>query len=362
MLDRKHYIDNIRWLTILFLFPFHALIIYNNFGEDNYIKGTGNIILSNITTAIWPWFMPVLFVLAGISTVYALKKKTIKGYIIERIKKLFVPLVFGVLLICPILTYYAELYHNGYSGTYIQQYILFFTKETDLTGYTGGFTPGHLWFILYLFIVSLISLPIVYFAASKINSIIEKMNIVILLLLFIIPLFGQFIANINGKSIGEYFCYYLIGYFVLSNDKITDKCIRYRRLLGILSMICVLVYLILLNFSRANDIVSVLGRFYGFCSTLFILGIGKMKLNFSNRVTIYLSKISFGIYLFHLPWVIIIAYYAMKFIQNIYIQAILITLLSVPFTIVSTEILRRISITRFMFGLKKSSSGLSGGC
>jgi peptidoglycan/LPS O-acetylase OafA/YrhL len=353
MTDRKHYIDNIRWLTILLLFPFHALIIYNNFGENNYIRGSGNVILSNITTFLWPWFMPVLFVLAGTSAAYAIQERTIRAYIIERIKKLFVPLFFGVLIICPILTFYAERFHNGYSGTYIQQYLLFFTKETDLTGYIGGFTPGHLWFILYLFIISLISLPVIYFVPKKTNRIAERMNIFILLLLFIIPLLGQFVANIAGKSMGEYFCYYIIGYFILSNDKIVDKCAKYRWPLGILSIISVLLYLILINFSLANSVVSVLGRFYGFCSVLFILGIGKMKLNFSNRVTTYLSKISFGIYLFHLPWVIIIAYYAMQFIQNVYIQAILITLLSVPFTVVCIEISRRIVITRFMFGLKK---------
>jgi peptidoglycan/LPS O-acetylase OafA/YrhL len=103
----------------------------------------------------------------------------------------------------------------------------------------------------------------------------------------------------------------------------------------------------------ADNILLVLGRFYGFCSILFILGIGKMKLNFSNGMTIYLSKISFGIYLFHLPWITIIAYYTIKFIQNIYIQAILITLLSIPFTVVNIEILKKIIITRFMFGLKE---------
>lgn len=32
---------------------------------------------------------------------------------------------------------------------------------SDLTGYHGSFTPGDLWFILYLFIISLITLPII---------------------------------------------------------------------------------------------------------------------------------------------------------------------------------------------------------
>jgi glucans biosynthesis protein C len=147
MEGRNHFIDNIRWMTILLLLPFHSLIIYNNFGEGNYIKGPDNAILTNIISSYWPWFMPLLFVLAGISSMYALKRRTIKEFIIERLQKLFVPLFFGILFICPFLTYYAERYNNNYSGTYFQQYILFFTKETNLTGYNGGFTPAHLWFI-----------------------------------------------------------------------------------------------------------------------------------------------------------------------------------------------------------------------
>jgi hypothetical protein len=271
-MERRHFLDNIRWMTILLLFPFHSLIIYNNFGEDNYIKGPENTILTNIISSFWPWFMPLLFVLAGISSVYALQKRTTKDFIIERMKKLLAPLFFGILIICPFLTFFAERYHNDYSGTYIYQYLLFFTKETNLTGYNGGFTPGHLWFILYLFIISLISTPIIYFSPKKINIHIEKMNIFMLLLLFLLPFFGQYILNIGGKSIGEYFCYYIIGYFILSNNKVIEKCVKYRWLLGILSLISASAYLILFNYYY-NNFLTILGKFYGFCSILFILGI-----------------------------------------------------------------------------------------
>jgi hypothetical protein len=68
MKDRKYFIDNLRWITVLLLFPFHTFIIYNTFGEENYIKGIGNIYLTNINASFWPWFMPLLFVLAGISS------------------------------------------------------------------------------------------------------------------------------------------------------------------------------------------------------------------------------------------------------------------------------------------------------
>jgi peptidoglycan/LPS O-acetylase OafA/YrhL len=293
--------------------------------------------------------MPLLFVVAGISSFYALQKNQKKEFVIARIQKLLIPLFFGILTICPFLTYFAERYHNEYSGTYFQQYILFFTKETNLSGYNGGFTPAHLWFILYLFIISLIALPFIHFIPKKINTIIEKMNIFALLSLFLIPLLGQFILNIGGKSIGEFFCYFIIGYYVFSNEKIIEQLVKYRWLLGIISIICVPLFLIIDN----NILTIIVGKFYGFCSIFFLMGIGKTKLNFSNKITAYFSNISFGIYLFHLSWITVIAYYAIQNIQNIYIQAVTITLLSVPFTIITVELLRRIIITRFMFCLKK---------
>ncbi|MEY8421537.1 acyltransferase family protein [Lachnospiraceae bacterium 38-14] len=84
-----------------------------------------------------------------------------KQFVVERIKKLVIPFVFGLLVLVPIMTYTAEVFFNGYTGTYWQQYELFFTKDTDLTGYHGGFTPAHLWFLLYLFVISLTALLIV---------------------------------------------------------------------------------------------------------------------------------------------------------------------------------------------------------
>lgn len=90
-----------------------------------------------------------------------MEKRSSKEYIKERIKKLLITCISGVLLIVPIMTYFAEKFHNGYDGGYFNQYILFFTKKTDLSGFTGGFTPGHLWFLLCLFVISLIALIVV---------------------------------------------------------------------------------------------------------------------------------------------------------------------------------------------------------
>lgn len=63
---RKHYIDNLRNLTILLLFPVHTFMIWNNFGSRFYIWQGENKILSTLIVLVNPWFMPILFALAGI--------------------------------------------------------------------------------------------------------------------------------------------------------------------------------------------------------------------------------------------------------------------------------------------------------
>jgi len=64
---RKPYIDNIRWLCVIMLFPYHILMIYNSWGEGFYIKGEDIKATSTFLYITWPWFMPLLFTIAGIS-------------------------------------------------------------------------------------------------------------------------------------------------------------------------------------------------------------------------------------------------------------------------------------------------------
>lgn len=87
---KMYYIDNIRWICILFLFVYHTCMIYNNFDEGFYVWAGENAYLSGLIIVCSPWFMPLLFVLAGISTRYALKKRTPREYILERIKRVLV--------------------------------------------------------------------------------------------------------------------------------------------------------------------------------------------------------------------------------------------------------------------------------
>ena len=356
---RKHYIDNLRWLCILLLFFYHTFMLYNTFGESFYIKGADIQGVTYFIMAVWPWFMPLLFLLAGVSSAYALKKRTAKEYLKERTFKLLIPLLFGVVFLVPIQTYFAEVFHNGYSGNYFEQYILFFTKPTDLSGYHGGFTPAHLWFILYLFIISVVALPIMRMDQKSEKKLpVHKISLPILLVLFVIPVFTQIILDISGKSVGEYLTYFLFGYFLISSDAIQNKLQKYRFLLlglALLSMLVLFYGFIREGATQNNNeiLYEFTYAFYAWVTILAILGLGKTYLQFTNPATAYLSKASFGIYIIHQQWIVISAYFILMWIQSVPLQMVCIILASTVFTFLTYELFRRFSVTRFMFGLKK---------
>lgn len=357
---RKHYIDNIRNLGILLLFPFHTSMIYNGFESfyvhGNIVRGCSDFIL---ITAIW--FMPLLFLLAGTSSYLALQKRSWKEYLKERFLKLFIPVFFGILLLVPVQTYYAEKFHNNYHGGYFEQYISFFTKPTDLTGYSGGFTPGHLWFLLYLFIIALLTLPIMLKLKDSKSPIIYWFNKPIrLTLLFVIPFVSSAVLDIGGKSLGLFFAITLIGFIICKQDEILDMVEKYRLFYLVLAFfLSVLLYMVYYTigwksgFSPAAIAFSAFRHFIMWVSILSILGYGKRYLNFSNKITSYFTKAAFPLYVFHQTWLVVIAYYMFKVTGVFIVQFISIMLLSLLASIITYEIFRRIFITRFMFGIKK---------
>ena len=161
MNKRLHYIDNLRWLTVSILILYHAAIAYNTWGEANYIFFRPVKPIAAVVSFASPWFMPVMFLLAGASARFSLQKRGYRTFIKERFLRLGIPFVFGLLVIDPILSYVADVTHNGYSGGYFAHYATYFTRFTDLTGYDGGFTLGHFWFLGVLMIISLVCCVII---------------------------------------------------------------------------------------------------------------------------------------------------------------------------------------------------------
>lgn len=352
---RKHYIDNLRWLAVLFLFPYHTAMVYNNFGESFYIWVEGLPAPSYFIMFFHPFYMPLLFVLAGISTKYALEKRTAKEYLKERTLRLTVPLVAGILLLNPVQTFLAERFHNGYTGGYFAQYILFFTKETDLTGYHGGFTPANLWFILYLFIISLVALPLILlYKRIRFKMNVSKFSVAVVITLFLIPLLMSAILDIGGKSLGEYFALFILGCFFLSEESIIEKLERSRFYLLAGWAGTNIIYLLSQTvWFMPWPVPDILIGLAGWLSILVLLGFGKRYLNFNNKLTGYLSKASFPIYILHQTCLVFVAYFVVDSIKLVPLQMALIIFGAAAVTFSVYELFRRVPVTRILFGIKK---------
>ncbi|MDE6844933.1 MAG: acyltransferase family protein [Lachnospiraceae bacterium] len=355
-MERKYYIDNLRSLAILLLFPFHAAQIWSG-GEYSgfYIWSHTNTFLYVFSTAVYPWYMTLLFAIAGMSCKYALLKRTSKQFVVERVKKLIVPFFFGVLVFVPVMTYTAEVFFNGYTGSYWQQYGLFFTKETDLTEYHGGFTPAHLWFLLYLFIISLTALLIILLQKRHLPEFrVSSVSYFFIILLFVPEWLCQYVLNIGGKSLGQFMILFLFGYYILSEENILQRLKQYR---FISLAICILsgsVYTYLYCFENVRNIcITGLYIFFGWMGIITLLGIGQSALNFHNRLSIYLTQASFPIYILHMPALVVTGFFVLKIPVGVAGQFLLIVLISFIAAFIMYEIVKRVPALRFCLGIPK---------
>ena len=157
---RRYDLDWLRTAAVLMLIPYHTARIFDAY-EPFYVKNSQtSTALTLLRTVLDPWGMPLLFVIAGASACFALQRRSGRRYLGERVLRLMIPLLFGLLVIVPPQAYYAWL-SNGHRTSYwafFQQYWTFTTG--DVMGFSGGFTLGHLWFILWLFVISLVTLPL----------------------------------------------------------------------------------------------------------------------------------------------------------------------------------------------------------
>lgn len=355
-MERKYYIDNLRWLAILLLFPFHAAQIWSG-GEYSgfYIWSHTNTVLYIFSTAVYPWYMTFLFTIAGMSCKYSLLKRTNRQFIAERTKKLLIPFFFGLLALVPVMTYIAEVFFNGYTGTYWQQYGLFFTKETDLTGYHGGFTPAHLWFLLYLFVISLAALLIVFLQKKCLPKFqVGSIPYFFIIFLFVPEWLYQYVLNIGGKSLGQFMILFLFGYYILSEESILQKLKHYRFVSLVLCILSGSLYTYLYCIENLRNIwITGLYIFFGWMAIITLLGIGQSKLNFHNRLSNYLTRASFPVYILHMPILVVAGFFVLKLSIGVAGQFSLIVLISLITTFLIYEIVKRVPILRFLLGIAK---------
>ena len=315
---RKRYIDNLRWAIILLLIPFHAAQAFKTWVEPNYIEIEPNKVISSIIVFFGPFVMQLLFLFAGMSMRYALKKRTYLQFVVERVRRLLIPLIFGVVVLVPPMCFLADRFHNGYSGSFFEHYIKFFTVITDMSGADGGFSFGQFWFLLYLFILTFVMLGIIVIinrvnpdssnekkASSRRNSS-GAILIGVVSLGLPLPLLSD-LLSVGGKSFVEFMYYLLIGYFVFTRNKVEQAVKKYSLIFLAVGIVSGAVNVYLFVFSGVElPVINTIAKYL--CEWFMVLGLfgaGARFLDHESATTRYLTRVSYPFFSFHFVFVMV---------------------------------------------------------
>ncbi|WP_425800766.1 acyltransferase [Desulfitobacterium sp. Sab5] len=367
---RRYDIDWLRIFVILLLFPFHSARIFD-FWEPNYVKNIDlSWGLSWFIVIVGYWFMPLMFWLAGASSWYALDSRDGLQYVKERMSRLLIPFLFGILIIVPPQGYLAKLSNPGYNQTYFQFLNSYFRDFSDLSGYFGTFTPAHLWFILYLFIFSLLGLPLLLALKTECGkrglarfwSTFSKPWAYILGFVFLTA--TEALPAPGGKNPFFFFFLFLTGYITCADERFNTMIHRLKSKVLLFLIPYLPLYLLLLSklsgfpdWSPESVMLAFIRNLALWLTLIVILGYGQKYLNSSSKWLAYMNQAAFPIYVIHQTVLLIIGFLVVRIGLGLVPKFFSITVLSFfSCLIIYDLVIRRFGVTRWIFGVKAGSA------
>lgn len=186
---RRYDLDWLRVIVFGLLIFYHVGMFFVPWGW--HIKN--NVIYDWLR---WPmsflnqWRLPILFVISGMGTYYALGKRSMGKFMWERFLRLGIPLVAGMILIVPPQVYFERLTKGQFSGSY---WHYFTTVAFDGVYPEGNLSWHHLWFLPYLLVFSWILAPLFVYLRKHETRFIEWVKRLIQkswgIYAFVIPLY-----------------------------------------------------------------------------------------------------------------------------------------------------------------------------
>jgi glucans biosynthesis protein C len=114
------------------------------------------------------WGMPLLFLVSGMGARYALRSRSAGAFIRERLGRLLVPLLMGLVVLVAPMFYLNRVGEPGFHEPYWRFWLRFLNPAAIATGIpargtwrSGGdeFDPAHLWFLFSLLVFSIVLVP-----------------------------------------------------------------------------------------------------------------------------------------------------------------------------------------------------------
>ncbi len=377
---RRYDIDWLRVILFGLLIWFHYAVfsLSQLEGNDSNMR-LFNLPLFVVIGVMHQWRLAALFVISGMGTAFAFRRRTWLTYVRERGVRLGIPLLFGT-------------------------YILWFGIFTPITttGRLFSIFPGselmpygHLWFIYNLLIYSLILTPLFSHVRKNPNGkIVQFVRFIFSLRyglgLILIP---PIILAINGIlfkpwEFGEvgmwwefprYLLYFLFGYLmIVAKDEYFAIIDKIRIPITILMPILAISWYLFTETSHIPEVMAggwakkgypafsldatfaaLLQSFHAWFWCLFIFSWASKLLNRPNKWLTYLNEAVYPTYIVHMHLTFLpIAIFGVLGV-GYYIGLTLGTILVMFGVMVCFEIIRRATYARVVYGIKGSNSDVS---
>jgi glucan biosynthesis protein C len=237
---------------------------------------------------------------------------------------------------------------------------------------------GHLWFLKFLFLISLATLPLLLFLKSPcglrwIDALARWCGrrggvfvFAVPLTLALIILRRIFPVERGWAEFVWYAIYFVIGYIIPADQRFTDAFKRHGWvalplwIVGFFGGIGTLVLGFGYDtapgaepFSLQYVLFQVIWSVASWGSVIFLLSLGARYLNFKNRVLTYGNEAVLPFYLFHQTIILVVGYFVIRLSLGILPKFLIVTVASFAAIMALYEFgVRRIGVMRFSFGMR----------
>jgi glucan biosynthesis protein C len=320
---RRYDIDAIRVIAFGLLILYHCAQLYvSDWGwhiksEYQYQWLKEPMIFLN------QWRMPLLFVISGMATLI-LSQRYGTGFWFDRIKKLGIPLLFGIFIVVAPQAYFEAVNSIGYDKGFIEFWLSYISiqdwPEGAFAGSQFGVTWNHLWFLPYIILYTLVFIPLgalLRAKRAKIDVAIERLQLWHWIFLPLIPmllawwtlqpLFPEKTHTLydDWYHHAQSFTYFVLGAMLMLTEKVWVSLNKYWDKLLIIAILC-FATISAFRFGVLADLGS--AKQVGFAVTMFlnrwlwilvVLALGYRFLNKPSAFFSYATRAIFCWYILH---------------------------------------------------------------
>lgn len=308
-MERKKYIDNIRWITVALVVVYHVIFIFNGTGT---LGGVGPLCPVQYQDAVlyllYPWFMLLLFVVSGMCARFYLGRHTHKEFIRERTVKLLVPSTLGVVVFGWILGYFNMKIGGAFDSMgAVPKPVLFVIMCLSGT--------GPLWYIQLLWVFSLLLTVFRRVEKDRLSNLCARTTLPVLLALTVVIYGAAQIGNVPVVVVyrfGIYGAGYLLGYLVFAHDEVMTRLEKAWLPLTAAALILGAAFTAVFwgqSYAGHEVLDTPLCNVFAWIAVLAVLAFMKKWGGFDNAFARWMTRKSWGLYLFHYLPLAACAYY-----------------------------------------------------